>query len=357
MLAGMGGIAVGLTAARQAGARRRPPGTLLWRLPVGTPISLVASGEVVCAGIDSQQEGSLSALAVHASTGKKAWSVPGSTLFAPYAAGPDAVFAIGEIDVTAASAATGHKLWTSSDVIPAPFSGQQWGTPWVQYANGNVYTISLDRSDFPTNLIVALDSHTGRSRWSVHYQEAVVTFTVAAGMVYAGLHAQSGQRVVALDAATGKQHWTRSTAFVPGTMSFTAGVLICGTQTGLGSNGTFALDAATGRQLWQRVPDVLYPVLASGGRYYAAFNTLLALDAASGKQVWESDAEPAVLAAANNALYVGTQDKLLALSADTGRELWSHPTATVGALAIAGSTIFAIASGYGAGGELYALQL
>jgi outer membrane protein assembly factor BamB len=367
LLTGMGGlVGLGVLGSRGTAAQaaaRRPPGTVLWRLPVGTPISLVANGEVVCAGIDSQQGGSISALAVHASTGQKAWSIPGSTLFAPFAAGPDAVFAVGEIDVTAVSAVTGHKLWTASDVIPAPFAGQGSGAPWLQYANGNVYTISLDRSETFVNIVVAIDSRTGQRRWAVRYEEAVTTFTVAAGVVYAGMSDNSSSRVVALDAATGKQRWTQSTAFVPSMMAFTAGVLICGAQNSPGPHGTFALDGATGRELWRRVPDVLYPVLASGGHYYAAFNSLMALNAVTGKQVWESGVEPTVLAADDDALYVGTQDKLLALSAANGRELWSHPTTEVGALAIADGAIFALTSasaygtGTGSGSELYALQL
>jgi outer membrane protein assembly factor BamB len=366
LLAGLGGLAAVLATAGSStlipsrSAELKPSSQLLWDSQTQPVVGLVASGRTVCAATETTGP-----VAFHAGTGKQSWTT--TSLISPDAAGPGAVFGVAPSGgVSALDAVSGVELWTAWVQGAASLPATGPNTPPILYADGLVYVTGFDKAG--TGSVIALNALTGHRVWTASFPgRVVVTFTEAAGMVYAGTTAGGTQRsVVALDGTTGKRRWSKPVpTTTPGLLTATATTVICGTngwlQTPTGGGTLLALDSRTGRPLWSRNPGSLEVAITGDGTVYAASGSLFALDLRTGKSAWPSgiaSVRPTALALSDGVLYAGTEgSQLMALSAVTGRELWSYSTAEpVTCLDVGDGAVYAATFGQ-TSGHVYAWQV
>jgi outer membrane protein assembly factor BamB len=356
-----------------------PSAELVWRRQVGGIVSLAVSGGTVSVGAEGGTSG---AEAFDAATGTPRWSMgngfePPSVAFG---AGGGMVLcsgvdADGADNITAVSAATGHRLWTAPAYVGNPNGGVG---PWLIFADAAIYAlIGLPGSHavYRDDVLLALDGRTGARKWMSRLPPMATAMAVGDGVVYAGsaLGSQSATgEVVALDGATGTRRWSVRVGAPVGALAVTGGV-VAGCWDDLIASAEplmYGLNAADGRILWQRNFGAALPVIAAAdGLVFApADHGVLAVDALAGTLRWTQTTvgrSPSKLQAAGNAVYAGYENLVQALSARTGRVLWSYPVkgvvtdlaasgGTVGDTV--GDTVYVAADAGGVGYTLYALR-
>jgi outer membrane protein assembly factor BamB len=185
--------------------------------------------------------------------------------------------------VYAADAATGLLLWktrTPGEVNASPAVGE--GRVFVVSENGITGDVRL----------AALDTATGRSRWSYPQPQAALgpsSATVADGVVYVGF----GDLVVrAFNATTGRLLWTR---LVRGPFTYLGSPGVAGGSVYVLDNvgGVYRLDARTGHRIWdyQFPADVRWSSSVVADRYvYVGMDdgTVAAIDDGTGHLVWRT---------------------------------------------------------------------
>lgn len=359
------GNGAGGSGAPVAAGSRSPE--LVWRRPIGGIVSLAVSADTVSLGTE----------ALDAATGEPRWSI-GSSFRPPsvaFAAGGGMVLCSGTnangIDnITALSAATGHRLWSAPADVGNPNNGSG---PWLTFAGNAVYAlIGLPGSHavYRDDVVLALDGRTGARKWMSRLPPRATAMAVADGLVYAGsaLGSQSASgEVVALDGATGARRWSARVGAPVGALAVTAGV-VTGCWDNLISVGQplmFGLDAVDGRVLWQRDHGAVLPIIAAGDGLVFALDLssggLLAVDALAGKLLWKHMAGgqyPSAPAVVGDAVYVGYQNSVQAFSARTGRQLWNYPAeGVVTKLTASSNVLYAAAGAPNSGYALYALRI
>jgi eukaryotic-like serine/threonine-protein kinase len=346
-----------------------PPGTLLWhvRAPGGI-VSLVAAGSLLCAGVDDSSSGLFGTYTMHTGTGQKAWSHYGDSAVTPFAVERGVLFGDGPAGVGALNAASGKVLWTASAGTVNP----GLASTWVLVTGATVCTTSQIGSSIPEtrNVVLGLDSGSGRRKWAADFPAVPMGLTSAAGLVFAGSPVppfKGSGKVAALDAASGQRRWTSADLdLVPGDIVATENVVAVSTSLLSESPGTYrtlGLDSATGHELW-RADGAADPLITSGGLVFGVTQTLWARDARTGRQVWEhafGQKSPALLAVTQDIVLAASADKVQALSAAAGDELWSRtmPVYPV-AVATADDVVYVAAESNPTtdegGSEVYAFQ-
>jgi outer membrane protein assembly factor BamB len=344
-LKGLGGLGVGALAVTGCAARNpaghalataamrraaRPPGTLLWhaRAPGGI-ISLVAADGLLCAGVDQADglSGVFGAYAMHAGTGRKAWAQYADAAITPDVAEAGVLFGNSPAGVGALSAADGKALWTADAGVINP----GLASTWVLVAGGTVCTTGdIGPVQEPRNVVLGLDSGTGRRRWTADFPSGLTGITSAAGLVFAGSPVppfKTSGKVAALDPATGRRRWTSADLRItPGEIVAAQTAVAISTSlqsSNPGSYCTLGLDIAAGHELW-RADGAADPLAAAGERVYGVgTRTLWARDARTGRVVWERAFTPAVLTVTEDIVLAGSSRQVQALSAAEGNELWS----------------------------------
>jgi outer membrane protein assembly factor BamB len=171
-------------------------GTERWRRDIGFPTRepTVGGGLVYVPAAD----GLLHAL--HASTGTKAWAIPGTHAFARSAYADGVLYTGGASgELMAVDASTGDVLWS----IPTDVNGY----PQLAVAGGNVFFGDL------SGHVIAVRASDGQGVWQVRLADGRTSFTqpsVANGVVYVSFertHRQHGH-LVALNAADGTMLWS-----------------------------------------------------------------------------------------------------------------------------------------------------
>ena len=193
--------------------------------------------------------------------------------------------------------------------------------------------------------VVAHDQRSGEHRWThTGGDDFIVLYRVRAGLVIA----QQRFATVALDTHTGRVRWT---APVPGhddggssfaQLATSASVIVQGALV-----TTAALDAGTGRRLWARALPLgpVYPLLSGSVAVLTPTSFggsgpggVLAVDAATGAHRWTVRApdESGSVAAAGHGVVLAvtgstvTGGRTTAVTAETGRILWSAPLPAAG---------------------------
>ena len=208
-----------------------------------------------------------------------------------------------------------------------PTAASEWTGSSPAVAAGTVYAAGDDDN------VYALDTATGRLRWTYDTNHAVVSSpAVVAGTVYVGSDAD----VYALNAANGHLRWTSTSE---GAVS--SPVLADGTVYVVGSDGyVYALNAATGQVRWSHLITFAGSGLAvaDGTVYVGSFGDIgyvYALNAATGHLRWTyttGDARESVPTVVDGTVYVGGNDgaasggTVFAVDAATGHLRWSYTT-------------------------------
>ena len=226
--------------------------------------------------------------------------------------------------MTALSASTGAKLWSSPVAVN--------GNPPAM-ANGVVYFDGLD------NNVYALNASTGALLWSFTTGGSVSSSpAVANGVVYVA-SSNSGNataEIYALNANTGALLWkytTNDLKLFPLHCSSHAvadGVVYIGSL----DHNVYALNANTGAKLWSYTTGgavISSPSVANGVVYVGSFDqSVYALNANTGARLWSYLTGNAVYsspAVANGVVYIGSNDgNEYALNASTGAKLWTYST-------------------------------
>jgi outer membrane protein assembly factor BamB len=352
LLAGMAGLGIAAgTGQLRAAAATRTAGTQLWQAatPSGT-VGLLAADDVVCATILSpNQNGPAGIYAVHAATGKKAWTQYGDDLLFPFAAGAGMVYSTNIAQLSAVSTATGKVLWNSPQLgLINPGLAPVWGV----YDSGAVYTTAQART---VSEVVAIDAQDGKKLWSAPTGGLPTALAVSDGTVYVGWGKSAGiGTLAALDATTGQQLWTTALTTVPGRLTVTASA-VAGCTSGLFGNPkkffTFALDTGTGQQLWQNETNGEVLAMAAGnGVIYTSPNPLAALDALTGTTIWDwpfSVDQAQLLMFDDGVLYASVLPGIRAFAPSTGDLLWhcylpSPPLGVIeeGAMAVGNGAVY-----------------
>lgn len=283
------GLAVGVAATQVVGMDPAT-GNVLWTLvrakgPLSTPAidpSVGSHGVVVFTEGDSARNSAL--VGLDPATHDRLWSLRlgDVVLGSPTIEAGRVYVGARDTKVYAADAATGALVWKS------PTAGVVASTPAV--AGGRVFVVSENATD--GDVLAALDTATGRSRWSFRQPQAAVrssSATVADGVVYVGF----GDLVVrAFDAGTGKVLWTqlgRGKFSYPTAPAAVGGSVYVMDEVG----GVYRLQADTGQRVWdfQFPSDVTWssPIVADGSVYVGMDDgTLAAIDDRTGHLVWHS---------------------------------------------------------------------
>jgi outer membrane protein assembly factor BamB len=335
------------------------PGTLLWhvRAPGGI-VSLVAAGSLLCAGVDDSSSGLFGTYAMHTGTGQKAWSHYGDSAVTPFAVERGVLFGDGPAGVGALNAASGKVLWTA----PAGAVNPGLASTWVLVTGGTVCTTSeIGTIPATRNVVLGLDSGSGRRKWAADFPSVLMGLTSAVGLVFAGSPVppfKGSGKVAALDAASGQRRWTSADLhLVPGEIAATENIVAVSTSLlseSPGSYRTLGLDSASGHELW-RADGAAYPLTAGGGLVYGVTQTLWARDARTGRQVWEyrfGQQAPTILAVTQDIVLAASSDKVQALSAAAGDELWSHAMPGYPVVVTTADDVVYVAGG----SEVYAFQ-
>jgi outer membrane protein assembly factor BamB len=322
-LAGFGGVAAGLGIAGRAAAK---PGTVLWRAqaPYGINV-LIPAGDVVCMNIGPGLGSPVGTYALDAATGAPAWKSYGGASLVPFAAGPGVVYCADDGAVVAVSSAGGRVIWRCD--LDAAIN-EEITQPGGVYANGTLYT-TASPPPFTKGYVIALDSASGRKKWTAPAPTVPTALNVTDGVVYTGW--ATGDSIgpgvlVALDGATGARRWTSPLPLAPGPLAVTDGAVVGGRGTFSGSNVTFAVDAQTGRELWRTQGLPVTGIAADDGVVYTLSVTLQAIVARTGRQLWSQYSlpdTPGMIALAGGVLYAEAYPSLYAVSAATGKPLWS----------------------------------
>jgi outer membrane protein assembly factor BamB len=172
--------------------------------------------------------------------------------------------------------------------------------------------------------LVAIDTETGRERWSVPLRFAGSCSPVVVGD-YLVVATQEGH-VSAFTTAAGEEVWHyRNDNLLFGSPAVADGVVVIADEAGF----VTGLDAGTGREEWQRPVDgevFATPAIADGVVYVATTApSLVALDVQTGAERWRrevgGESSPAL---ADGELYLGGDDQSLrALDLETGEIRWS----------------------------------
>ncbi|MFI6588411.1 PQQ-binding-like beta-propeller repeat protein [Embleya sp. NPDC050493] len=191
---------------------------------------------------------------------------------------------------------------------------------------GTAYITSDDRH------VYAVDTATGRQRWSFEADGLLERPLVAGGLVHVIGHLD---KLYTLDAATGVKRWEYPTGEVLGTPIATGGVLYVG---GRDSGLVYAFDAGTGSKQWEFATNnaVNDPLATWKGIVVAAGwdGRLYGLDAQTGAKVWTFDpggGGPWAPVVADGRLYctgraVSGKPQLYAIHHLTGEPEWAADT-------------------------------
>jgi outer membrane protein assembly factor BamB len=267
--------------------------------------------------------------AMQAGTGRKAWTQYGDAAVTPFAAEADVLYGVSFAGVGALRASDGKALWTAD----AGTINLGSASTWVLVTGGTVCTTAeIGGIQERREVVLGLDSGTGRRKWAADFPSLLTGLTSAAGLVFAGSPVppfNGSGKVAALDPATGQRRWTSADLRIaPGEIAATQTAVTVSTSllsSNPGSYRTLGLDSATGDELW-RADGAAYPLTADGQLVYGVTRTLWARDARTGHVVWERafSQPPAILAVAADMVLAASNHAVQALSAAAGYELWSH---------------------------------
>lgn len=284
-----------------------------------TPV--VTNGTVYVTGIDGTAGGKIHAL--DAASGRKKWvySAFVDTEASSLAVGDNTVF-VGGNGVLALNAANGDEKWgmRGSVLLDLPHSAL---TVWdsLVYIGMTVKTSIYD-PDVPA--LYALDTTTGKVKWSYRSATDVTQPIVAKGTLFVGIH----RGLYALDARTGKKKWsTRSYGEIHLRPAAADGWLYVAD----GKSKIYALDETTGSRKWtyQSASKPASPPVVSGATLYygGSDKNLYALNAATGAKNWSLSTGSAVTSppvVSGGTVYCNANHTVYALDAATGEKKWSH---------------------------------
>jgi outer membrane protein assembly factor BamB len=266
-------------------------GQVLWTVARATgPLSTAAvdptaGSHGVAVFTEGDAPGKSALVGLDLSTHARLWSLPLSDLArgSPTVEGGRAYVGTRDAYVYAADTTDGSLVWKSRA------AGSVDSTPAV--AEGRVFVVSQDTTTGEVRL-AALDTSTGRSRWSYLQPGAALgpsSATVASGVVYVGF----GDLVVrAFEAGTGKVLWTQ---LGRGSFSYLTTPAAVGQSVYVLDRvgGVYRLEATTGKRVWdyQFPADVTWssPIVADGFVYVGMDDgTVAAIDDRKGRLVWQT---------------------------------------------------------------------
>jgi len=218
--------------------------------------------------------------------------------------------------VTAYEAGTGAVNWSRTLDHEVTASPAVWG---------DTILVPVVNTSFPsTDVVVALDRHTGEERWR---RGDVSGSPVAFGGT---AYFPSGH---AIDVVTGEIVWTTDDLWNPDGVSYANGTVY------FADNSVVAIEARNGTERWRAEPGLggvgFAPPAVSNGTVYTGNENLTAFDAATGELRWSTflgantsqETSPAVGA---GTVYVSTKNtsdavggRLYALDASTGSIEWT----------------------------------
>lgn len=237
-------------------------GRQIWATQVGYRLGIspivVTENTVYLYAEDLATKGSR-VFALDAASGQKKWSVPGATsLISSLAVANGLVyFASDNPDpqISALNALSGKTAWSS------PIEGNSDGENLfvalsLQIANGMAYAdyegVDTSGTGKETNILYALDAHTGQQTWAV--QTADPEPTIVNGRVYT--YSSNGQKIVALDAHSGRVEWSHKATPSASPLqpiepepTIVNGIVYVGFGP-VNENTLYALDAASGNEKW-----------------------------------------------------------------------------------------------------------
>jgi outer membrane protein assembly factor BamB len=191
--------------------------------------------------------------------------------------------------------------------------------------------------------LLAIDTETGRERWSVPLRFAGSCSPVVEGeLVYVAT--QEGH-ISAFATQTGQEVWHyRNDNLLFGSPAVAEGLVVIADEAGQ----VTAIDGRTGRELWQKSTEgeaFTTPAIEGGSVYVATDEpSLTAFDLKTGAQLWTRDvggeSSPAV---GDGMVFLGGDDQSVrALDAATGETRWSSPLGYTirSSVTIAGDAVF-----------------
>lgn len=260
----------------------------------------------------------------------------------------------GKNKITAVGIEDGEKKWE--------FSETMLGLGAIE--NDRLFCVSAK-----PNKIFAVDVSNGKQVWeSQLVKEAMgrqlYTPVVRDSIVYV---VSEGGKLLALDTKTGKKKWTYSKALIVGTPAVSEGYVYCLTQ----DKKVLALDARSGDQSWiVGAPEweaLMNPVVANRQIYIIdrnrdkATDSLMALDARTGDLLWQFKIEKNTI---TNGMCIGedklflslgefkkaaqkskSQGEVLAINTENGKKLWKKEVWGMPSyLVAAGDTVYVSSS-------------
>jgi eukaryotic-like serine/threonine-protein kinase len=283
--------------------------------PPFTPTSSSSNSEVVLYRGNSQRTGVYDIQAIRHQPEIKWQTKVSNTWLMPPLLADDILYAgSGDGVLYALNTETGEQVWSATGF------GQLESTGAI--AGDMIITAGF------SNLVKALDRHTGAVIWSfntnyfVQGSPLVVDDRVylATDHVTYALNLQSGELI--WQTATGNEG-----AFM-GPPAFDQGVLYT-----TGGRLLLALEADTGNELWRVEKDEMFLGLAVANGFVYVGNWdryFYAFEQSTGEESWKFQAEsefwsaPAVDA---HVVYTGNNDSVYALNAQSGERIWSYKTA------------------------------
>lgn len=315
------GAVYGIADSPQGGASlvalRGSDGAVLWRTPIpldseSAIASVTATPSlvyVVSGGEPSSGDWSLKA--IHADTGKVAWSFATGSLISGFQVLGDTVY-LGSLyggGVRALRASDGHLLWQRNRGVAA-----------LALAGDTLYA-ALTSVDASADMVVALQASDGTERWHAQVGETPGQMVID----QANLYVTTTSEVIALQVSNGAQLW-RSPA-VDSVLNGAAGNVYL-SQVDPQTARLVALGASDGRLLWQHA--ILrnwfpFPLITASAVYVtASTDSLCALRPGDGSTAWCYQAhQVAPLAANDQTVYISdTSGALCALRAGDGSHQW-----------------------------------
>ncbi|GAB1693577.1 hypothetical protein KRM28CT15_53800 [Krasilnikovia sp. M28-CT-15] len=229
------------------------------------------------------------------------------------------VFVTDQTGIGAYRLSTGALLWHFDWDFP-----DDTFTPHMAVSGGLLvagFTECQSASD-PNGGIVALNTTTGRQRWSVGIAGPVESLVIDKGIVaVAGESASSQAAVRAYRLSDGRLRWTLYDYWSPG-VSASGKLLVSGTE----DQRIAALSITTGKKLWRKA--WLATAVAAnpaGSNFYLGDDDggLAAIKSANGATVWAVNGTGGPIAADGKRVYRGFSNSIEALNARTGVRLWT----------------------------------